>query len=454
MKKEFTYLVPFSHIPCGSRILIYGGGKLGKIYYRKIRLNRWAEIVAVIDAQAENLQEAFGETPTYGPDKICELCFDYVLIAVENMKSADEIRQLLYDYNVPAKKIVWNPEKYCVNEGILYEIMKCFERNIETENRRFFLFMLPEHGNLGDYAIGAAESAFLKRYFDQYEIYGITTSEWLAASEFYVKLIKQNDVIFINGGGFLGDLWGDARIYMHIIESFPQNVKIFFPNTLTYLEKPDKENKIFMKDMEWFGKQKKLFTFFREKFSYQLFRQYDKRCGLFPDMAFYLCCDRKEFYKKSKVLLCMRNDREKIFRGTERLEYHLKCAGFHYDRYDINLEKYISQQEGQKLLQHTMQLFQSYDCVITDRLHGMILAAVSNVACIAFDNRTHKIRGVFEFIKNLQYVRLIEEDEIYRISHIISKLNENQRKTSPYCPPAKEFEKMAGKICEFIDHAI
>lgn len=451
MMRESIYSVPFSHIPYGSKIVIYGGGKLGENYFRKIRLSKRAQIVAIIDAQAERLPNIFGNTPLYKPDRIGELRFDYILIAVEDTKSADDIRQLLYDYNISDCQIISNNKRHFINEEALHEIIKCFERNIENEKRRFFLFMLPEHGNLGDYVIGYAEFAFFRQYFHQYDVYGITTSEWLSASEFYINLIKPDDIIFINGGGFLGDLWGDAKFYRHIISGFPHNIKIFFPNTLTYKEKLCKQNKAFIKDMEWFGKQENLYIFFRESMSYYLFSQYEKRCFLFPDMAFYLHFERDEIYKKNKVLLCLRDDCERIFYERSELENSLKNAHIDYDSYDIYMKKYISQQAGRRLLQYTVQMFQSYDCIITDRLHGMILAIVSNVPCIAFDNRTHKISSVYDSIKDMQHVRMMTDERIDHISQIINAVFESKLKAGPYKPPVTDFEKMADKIYELLD---
>lgn len=450
IKKNTTYVVPFFDIPYGSKIVIYGGGKLGENYYRKIKSGNYAEIVAIIDSQAKTLPKIFGDIPVYEPNKICELHFHFILIAVEDIDNANDIKQFLSSSNIPENKIIWKNEKECFNEKAMYEIIKCCERNMEDVNRRFFLFMLPEHGNLGDYVIGYAELSFFKCFFNKYSVYGITSSEWLAASEFYKSLIKPNDIIFINGGGFFGDLRGDAEIYRFIVESFPQNKKIFFPNTLTYQEKPSKENKNFMKDIEWFKKQENLFIFFREYPSYHIFEQYDKRCCLFPDMAFYLHYERNKFCRKNKVLLCLRSDCEKVFSEKEKLENKLKYAGIDYALYDINTGRYISQQAGHELLKYTIKLFQSYDCIITDRLHGMILATISNVPCIAFDNLTHKISGVFEFIKDLQYIKLIAENQIANISEIISIVYQNKLKGESYRPPMEEYEKMATKIYEIM----
>lgn len=452
--KKNTYLVPFSRIPYGSKIILYGGGKLGEVYFRKIKLTKRAEIVAIIDKQVKKLPEIFEDTLLCEPNEVSKLHFDYILIAVEDIKIENEIRHFLHTLNITDNKIICTSRQDCTNGTSEYEIIKCFERNMANKNRRFFLFMLPEHGNLGDYAIGYAELSFFKQYFGQYDVYGVTTSEWLIASEFFLNIIKPNDVIFINGGGFLGDLWGDSEIYMPMLERFPKNIKIFLPNTLTYCEKPNEKNAAFMKDIEWFKGQENLFTFFREYSSYHMFEQYEKRSYLFPDMAFFLHNKRKKIHKNGNVLLCLRNDCEKIFTGKEKLESCLKNNDISYDFYDINTEKYISQQAGKKLLDYTVQLFQFYDCIITDRLHGMILAVISNVPCVAFDNYTNKISGVFELIKDLEYVKLITEDEINNISQIIDILYERKLKSGDYQPPIIEFEKMANKIKDIIDCVI
>ena len=49
--------------------------------------------------------------------------------------------------------------------------------------------------------------------------------------------------------------------------------------------------------------------------------------------------------------------------------------------------------------------------LITDRLHAMIFAAITGTPCLAFDNATHKVRGVYRWINKLDYIRLARDDE-------------------------------------------
>ena len=46
--------------------------------------------------------------------------------------------------------------------------------------------------------------------------------------------------------------------------------------------------------------------------------------------------------------------------------------------------------------------------VVTDRLHGMVFAAISGTPCIVFSNYNHKVQGTYEWIKYLPYIKYAE----------------------------------------------
>ena len=52
--------------------------------------------------------------------------------------------------------------------------------------------------------------------------------------------------------------------------------------------------------------------------------------------------------------------------------------------------------------------FQKYELVITDRLHGMVFCAISGTPCIVFGNYNQKVKGTYEWIKNLPYIKYID----------------------------------------------
>ena len=55
----------------------------------------------------------------------------------------------------------------------------------------------------------------------------------------------------------------------------------------------------------------------------------------------------------------------------------------------------VNIEDRERIVLKRLVLFASYDFVITDRLHGMIFSYICGTPCIAFDNKTHKVSGVY-----------------------------------------------------------
>lgn len=317
--------------------------------------------------------------------------------------------------------------------------------------RDAYIFMLPEHGNIGDYAIGYAEEQFLKERFPEYHVKGITTPMWLYDKTAIKLEIKPEDIIFFNGGGYIGDLWEDSYIYREMVEAFPENKKIFFPNTLSYKHLPTIGNEVFEEDVNWFNDQKNTYVFFREEYSNERYVEAGGISECFIDMALYLNYKNTGTNRCNKVLLCMRDDRERIFEGIDCLKKDLSLCGMKFDEYDLNRKRRITQEEGRQVFLDTVELFQKYDCVVTDRLHGMLIATICNVPCIAFDNSTHKIKHVYNSSSILPDYVLMLDDYCNDIGKHIENAKKKKRMNENYIRPDRIYEHMAKKITGLID---
>ena len=49
--------------------------------------------------------------------------------------------------------------------------------------------------------------------------------------------------------------------------------------------------------------------------------------------------------------------------------------------------------------------------IITDRLHGMIFAAITGTPCIVMESLSSKIRGCYSWIEDCNYIRLCNDSE-------------------------------------------
>ena len=78
--------------------------------------------------------------------------------------------------------------------------------------RRVFLLDTPGHGNLGDHAIVIAMRKFMQAYFPEDEIYEFTFDECTYCMEKIAGKIRQNDLLLIPGGGFIGTLWQREQV--------------------------------------------------------------------------------------------------------------------------------------------------------------------------------------------------------------------------------------------------
>ena len=60
--------------------------------------------------------------------------------------------------------------------------------------------------------------------------------------------------------------------------------------------------------------------------------------------------------------------------------------------------------------------------VITDRLHGMIFAAITSTPCIALGNYNHKIKSCSETLEHLGYIKYVDnvEDIEENIKYLMS----------------------------------
>ena len=73
-----------------------------------------------------------------------------------------------------------------------------------------------------------------------------------------------------------------------------------------------------------------------------------------------------------------------------------------------------------EIIQKKLAEFSQAQLIITDRLHGMILAYLSKTPCIVLSNYNYKIEGVYEWIKEIEWV--VYTDKIEKIDSLTDEL--------------------------------
>lgn len=107
---EFQF--PYAEIPFRSKVVIYAAGNVGKAFYRQLKISKYADLVLWVDQGWKKANTEFKVEPI---EKILTVQFDYLIIAIDSKKIADEIREDLLQMGVPTTKIVW--EEYRKNQN-------------------------------------------------------------------------------------------------------------------------------------------------------------------------------------------------------------------------------------------------------------------------------------------------------------------------------------------------
>lgn len=105
------YEFPFNYLPQNCNIVLYGAGVVGQAFLSQVKKKNGLNIVRWVDADAEKMG-------IYGIDGIAMLRdmdssnYDFVVIAVENEKLANEIKINLRKMGIEDKKMIWKNPRF------------------------------------------------------------------------------------------------------------------------------------------------------------------------------------------------------------------------------------------------------------------------------------------------------------------------------------------------------
>ena len=274
-----------------------------------------------------------------------------------------------------------------------------------------FLVMTPTHGNMGDHALAASEGMFLERNGIPYtEITYSQLKVWEAGG--FLDVMNGHPIL-MTGGGNLGTLWFSVEAMMReIIRKNPRSKIAVLPNTIFY-EDSDWGREEFEKSRVLYNNHKNLYLYAREKTSYATMNMAYRNVKLIPDMVLSMN-PYESTAERHGCLLCLRSDCEKTrSEAQEQVVREQAAALFGGVVHDTDMvENYrVSVAQRSDALRAKFEEFSGAELVITDRLHGMIFCAVTGTPCIVINSRSPKVRGCYEWIKHLEYIKFADRPE-------------------------------------------
>lgn len=287
---------------------------------------------------------------------------------------------------------------------------------VERIGEKPYIWLLgtEDYGNLGDHMIAVALRHFLEKHFSDYQIMEVSARNYYEQREAIIKYMKPEDVIVGTGGGNFGNQYPESEQIRHdFIKAFPDNKIVIMPQTIWFTRDEQGQEEL-KKAIALYGQHKKLLIAVREQYSYEFAKKHFTNEIVFvPDMVLSENPYRpREIHDKAngskkKALICLRTDLETVLTKAERKSI-VKLLKKEFDcvkAIDTQKDYLISTDNREKELKEFFDELVSADLVVTDRLHGMVFSALAETPCIVFDNYNNKVQGIYEWIKELSYIR-------------------------------------------------
>lgn len=315
--------------------------------------------------------------------------------------------------------------------------------------KRIFLLNTNDNVNIGDQLITYSEKYFFQKYLPEFDVIEFTSTECIELLHEIKSNSKTEDIIIISGGGYLGSLWlkeGEENV-RSIIQMFPNNRIIIFPQTLFFSD-DEYGKKQCLISQKIYNAHDNLTIILRDNDSYQLatniFNQKINKLFM-PDIVTLLDMSG-EICSTEGLLLCMRDDKEKIIK--EDVSGHIlevaKKRAIAVDKMSMLSEKKIEKDQRWEIIQNRIKKVKSHRIVITDRLHCMLMCAICGIPCLVFDNLSKKVSGTYEWIKNNEYIHMVKNDES------LEELLERYMNVSPHKYDNKHCLRMFDQLSQYI----
>ena len=394
---------------CEKKFAIWGTGDHCRKIMEGLDGNYPFRLCVFVDSDPHKDGSSFFGIPVIAPEKLRDIQCDYVAIASHLYK--DEIySKMVKEIGFPAENILILPQVGLLR--VMADKYKCIHTSF---NRQAYLFMSPDYGNLGDHAIAEAEKDFLEDL--DYCVHEIPADDFTKYAYITQCTRRSGELIVITGGGFLGSLWYEHhRKVEQIVQIHPNNPVIIFPQTL-FWDKTIDEDKI-ERSINIFNSHKDLTLCARDFVSYIEMKRYYPKCKIIlaPDMVLYK--KWSEYFRGVErnrgAIICLKDDKESRLSEEDKKKIEELAVKYCGEAVHCNMDKKIKieGQEREKYLMEILSQFRRAQLIVTDRLHGMLFAAITETPCVVTGNCNHKVRATFEWIRDLTYIKYAYDPEM------------------------------------------
>lgn len=292
-----------------------------------------------------------------------------------------------------------------------------------TDKKKIIVALAANYGNLGDVAITYAQTKFLKEQYPNYEVIEFNISDTFTKMKSLKKIVTNDDIITIVGGGNISNLYDDIEFCRQfIIKMFPENRIVSFPQTIFFTDDSDGRRAL-KKCEKVYKKHKDFHLILREEKSYKLACIiFKNKCYLTPDIVFSLKKYTEKSINRTGIMFSFRDDKEKKISKKVVDELWNSIKGrYPVIKQDTHIGNSINDiNELYKEFKALLKDFCKSKLIITDRLHGMIFSYITNTPCIVFSGSNSKIEDCYKWISGCEGYLLINKFPLEEMEKVIS----------------------------------
>lgn len=257
--------------------------------------------------------------------------------------------------------------------------------------KAIYLLLTPAYASIGDQAIAWAEERWLAAQYPDHILCVLDEEQTLRCLPDILAESPPDTLFFLQGGGNLGTLYPavEAR-RRQVIQVLGARPAVLFPQSVWF-----ESEEAARQSAETYSRPN-LTLFARERCSLALMERWYPRANvsLRPDIVCSLYpAVRRRDQPRTRVLVSLRADRESAFpRQRDALLRALRRAWPEAEEYKMYHGGTVGPDQREALVEQTVQTFHTARLIVTDRLHGVIFAAVTGTPCVALPNAYHKNR--------------------------------------------------------------
>ncbi|MCI9435358.1 MAG: polysaccharide pyruvyl transferase [Bacilli bacterium] len=312
---------------------------------------------------------------------------------------------------------------------LIYEIgiINYFRFKEYKYKKKIYYLSTPLHGNMGDQAIAEASVKFFIDKFPEYEIIEVYREDVNRYAKAIKKTLNKDDLIFIHGGGNMGNLYvREEETRRQIINLFKKNRTISMTQTMTFTDDLEGTREL-EKTKQIYNNHPNLQLIARERLSYEKMKSEFSNANILinPDIVLYLFNQFEvDNTQRNRIMTCLRSDKESIL-GNKKQQFLNELIQIYPNvfNYDTVINEDVYRELRTQKLTEMFNEFRKSKVVITDRLHGMVFCAITKTPCIVTKSLDHKVTGTYEWVKDLNYICLVESLDIEIIKGLIEQLS-------------------------------